>query len=128
MMMKRMKISPIFLLRSRNDMSAFKDMVQEDIKNIFLDFDMFGEIHKLDGMDVLVIVDESELVEREKRTKDVERGLHNRQILFYVAAEDFGEIPSVGRMLKFDGEDYLITDVTDESGVYSISLEVPQSW
>ncbi len=108
-------------------MSIFKDMVQEDIKDIFLDFDMFGEIHKLNHKDVVVIVDENELTEREKRVKDIEEGLHNRQILFYVAAADFGKLPSPGNILTFDGRKYIITDAVDESGIYSISLEVPKS-
>lgn len=106
-------------------MGAFKEMVQEDIKNIFLDFEMFGEMHNLNGKKVLVIVDEFELVEREKRIRDDEMGLHNRQLLFYVSAEDFGKLPSPGRVLNFDGRQYEITDATDEQGIYSISLEVP---
>ncbi len=106
-------------------MGAFKEMVQEDIKNIFLDFDMFGKMHNLNGKKVLVIVDEFELVEREKRIRDDEMGLHNRQLLFYVSAEDFGKLPSPGRVLSFDGRQYMITDATDEEGIYSISLEVP---
>ncbi|MFR2108261.1 MAG: hypothetical protein ACLS41_11370 [Gallintestinimicrobium sp.] len=50
-------------------MSDFKDMVQADIKEIFLNFDEFGEIHTINGEEVLIIVDENELTEREKRTQ-----------------------------------------------------------
>lgn len=52
-------------------MSDFKDMVQADIKEIFLNFDEFGEIHTINGEEVLIIVDENELTEREKRTQEM---------------------------------------------------------
>lgn len=116
----------LFFIRQRlNDMSTFKDMVQEDIKDIFLEPDMFGEKHKLNGIEVMVIVDDSELTEREKKIRDTGMELHNRQLLFYVAAKDFGSLPSPGRELNFDGREYKITDAVDEQGIYSISLEVP---
>ncbi len=108
-------------------MNSFKDMIREDIKDVFLDFDMFGEIHKLNDKEVLVIVDENELMEREKRVQDTEAGLHNRRLLFYVAAADFGKLPSPGNTLRFDGKMYVIIEAVDESGIYSISLEVPRS-
>ena len=75
----------------------------------------------------LIIIDESELTEREKKMKGVDGELHNRQFLFYVASEDFGALPSPGRILNFDGKEYLITDAIDESGIYSINLEAVRS-
>lgn len=117
-----------FPRRSLNNMSAFKDMVREDIKNIFLDFDMFGEIHKLNGQDTLIIIDENELTEREKRmARTNERELHSKQLLFYVAAEDFGPLPSPNKLLDLDGRKYTITDAANEDGIYSICLEAARS-
>lgn len=109
-------------------MSAFKNMVQEDIKDVFLDFDIFGENHRLNGKKTVVIVDENELIDRASQQKDEDRELHNRRLLFYVAGEDFGKLPIPGKILNFDGRNYLITDAVDESGIYSISLEATESW
>ena len=125
-MKKRVRKNLICRLLTLNNMDTFKDMVREDIKNIFLDFDLFGEIHRINGNEMLIIVDENELTEREKRIRDMEMGLHNRQLLFYVAAEDFGRLPSPGKLLDFDGKQYIITDAVDEQGIYSISMEVPE--
>lgn len=113
------------ILRRLNDVSEFKDMVREDIRDIFLDLDMFGEKHKLNGKEMLVIVDGNELIEREKRVRNADMGLHDQQFLIYVAAEDFGKRLVPGKDLKFDGKVYEITDVVDEQGIYSISLEAP---
>lgn len=36
---------------------------------------------------------------------------------------DFGPLPAVGRSLKLDGRDFVITDAINEGGIYSISME-----
>ena len=44
--------------------------------------------------------------------------------LLYVAAEDYGPRPKLGKLLLLDGKKrYIITDVTDEDGIYSFELE-----
>ena len=110
---------------------TFKDVVKQDIKSVFMNFDEFGEIHKLNGKKKLVIVDEIELTEREKRVRNSDgikgEGLHKKQLLFYIEAEKFGPLPSPGNLLNFDGKDYNITDANDEDGIYSISLEAKRS-
>lgn len=106
---------------------TFKEAIQDDIKGVFLNFEEFGEYHNLNGQKTLIIIDESELTEREKKMKGVDGELHNRQFLFYVASEDFGALPSPGRILNFDRKEYLITDAIDESGIYSINLEAVRS-
>lgn len=105
----------------------FKDMIRQDIKSVFLNFKEFGEMHDINGQEVLVIIDENELTEREKRIRSREEGLHKRQFLFYIAAEDFGRLPAPGRVLMFDGKQYEITDANDEDGIYAISLEAARS-
>lgn len=109
----------------------FKETLKNDISRVFLNFEEFGEIHKLNGMDTLVIIDEYELTEREKKIKGnvqlEEKQLFKKQLLFYVAAEDFGALPSPGKLLNFDGKQYTITDANNEDGIYSISLEANRS-
>lgn len=107
---------------------SFKDVLKDDIKSVFLNFAEFGEEHEINGETVLIIIDENELTEREKRIRrsmDVE--LHKKQLLFYVAAEDFGPLPSPGRLLNLDGKKYEITEADNEDGIYSISLEAQRS-
>lgn len=108
-------------------MRTFKDVLQSDIKQVFLNFEEFGGIHKINGQEMLLIIDENELTEREKRIRRNNEELHRKQLLFYVAAEDFGPLPSPGRLLDVDGKKYQITEAADEGGIYSISLEVPRS-
>lgn len=109
-------------------MMSFKDVLKNDIKQVFLNFEEFGEEHKINGETVLIIIDENELTEREKRIRrgiDVE--LHKKQLLFYVAAEDFGPMPAPGWILNLDGKEYGVTEADNENGIYSISLEAKRS-
>ncbi len=112
---------------------SFKDVIKQDIKATFMNFEEFGEMHNLNGHERLVIIDENELNEREKKIQyangmsGANTRLHKKQLLFYIAAEDFGALPSPGNVLSFDGKRYTITDAVDEDGIYSINLEVMRS-
>lgn len=104
-------------------MNSLKRMVQNDIKGVFLGAGGFGEKHMVDGREMDILVDENELVQREKKYKTMAEGLHTRQLLFFVAAKDYGPLPLIGRQMELDGEYYTVTDAVDEGGMYSISLE-----
>lgn len=115
-------------MREDQRMTSFKDVLKNDIKQVFLNFDEFGEYHKINGETVLIIIDENELTEREKRIRQgMNVELHKKQLLFYVAAEDFGPLPVPGRTLDLDGKQYEITDAENEDGIYSINLEAIRS-
>lgn len=104
-------------------MSSFKDIIKQDIKNTFMNGDEFSDKHVIDGKEMSVIVDGFELLEREKKLKDKTDGLFLKQKLIYVAAEDFGPLPSIGRVIKLDKSNYRIIDAIAENGMYSLTLE-----
>lgn len=106
---------------------TFKELVQQDTKEIFLNFDEFGEIHLVDGEEKVLIIDTNELVEREKR-KDISlAGVFKKHLLFYIQAEDLGGMPKIGGMMMFDRKSYVVTDAINEDGIYSISLEATKA-
>ena len=106
---------------------TFKETIKQDIRTVFLNFDEFGEKHTISGQEVLIIIDENELTEREKKIRRNEGELHKKQFLFYIAAEDFGLLPDPGKMLNLDGRQYEIMEAENEDGIYSISLEAMKS-
>ncbi len=108
-------------------MRSFKELLVQDVKAAFLNPMEFGEEHTVDGTSMLIIIDENELVQREKKYKTMTEGLHTKQLLIYVSAGEVGEPPLIGRLLELDGEYYVVTDVADEGGIYSISLEANES-
>lgn len=104
---------------------GFKDIVREDIQKIFIVPEEFGAVHQINDRRIPIVIDDNEMIEREKRTPmmDGAEGIYKRQLLFYVAASEFGPLPAVGRTLTLDGRPYQITDAINEDGIYSISLK-----
>ena len=105
-------------------MLGFKELAFLDIQNVFMNPEEFGEKHQIDGKEMLVVVDGLEVVERSK--KQVERGridgVYEKQVLIYVSRTEFGALPAIGRILKFDKGQYRVLDAVDEWGMYSITL------
>lgn len=107
-------------------MKSFKDLIRGD-NNIFINPKEFGDKHLIDGVEMYVIIDNNEMLERETRYKIHDYGLYTKQILIYVSAEEFGPLPAVGRLIKFDKQSYRIIDAINEDGIYSITLEANKS-
>lgn len=105
----------------------FKEQVQQDIDAVFFNLDEFSDLHMIDGVEMTCIIDQNELIEREKKQKDHVDGLHVSTLLVYVRAEEFGSRPKVGSKLRIDNKNYIVTDCTAEMGVYAISLEANRS-
>ena len=108
----------------------FKDILQEDNETTFTNSEEYGEQHLVNGRPMNIVVDDYELLEREKRQKGVQayrQGVYRKQVLFYVLAKEFGMLTPVGYMLELDKEKYIITDAINEDGIYSISLEAQKS-
>lgn len=106
---------------------TFKDILQQDIDNIFFNSEEFSDTHIVDGTEMVCMIDDMEHIEREKKMKSNMDGLYARQILLYVKASVFGPLPAQSRILTMDGRKYTVVDAVDEGGVYTITLEANRS-
>lgn len=102
---------------------SFKEVMKDDVNNTFMNVDEFADMHTVDGKEIPVLVDDNEIIEREKKMKSNMDGVYVKQKLIYVKAKDFGALPAIGRHIVFDGKRYMVTDSTDEDGVYTITME-----
>ncbi len=100
----------------------FKEILQRDCERVFLNPKEFGSLHKIDGRDMVIQIDDSEVTEREKKWQSETDGIYERQFLFYVLQKKFGPLPVIGRMIKIDGSEYRILDAKSEGGIYSITV------
>lgn len=100
----------------------FKEILQRDCERVFLNPKEFGSLHKIDGKDMIIQIDDSEVTEREKKRQSETEGIYERQFLFYVLQKDFGLFPAVGRVIKIDSSEYRILDAKSEGGMYSITV------
>lgn len=101
----------------------FKDILQSDVREVFMNADEFCEIHTVNGKEMPVQIDSNEQIEREKRMNQHVDGVYRNQKLMYVAASDFGRLPAQGSAITLDGKQYKVADAVSEEGIYSITIE-----
>lgn len=101
---------------------TFKELVKSDIGNVFLNVDEFSELHIVNGKSMPVMVDNNELIEREKRAKENMDGIYTRQNLIYVSASDYGSLPKQGTVLTLDNLTYRVVEAVSEDGIYAITI------
>lgn len=106
---------------------TFKEQIAKDNRTVFMNIDEFGDIHNVNGKDMTVLIDNNELVDREKRYQYRHSlyadGVYLKELLIYVHAEDFGPLPAIGRIVTFDNKTYIVSDAINEDGIYSLCLE-----
>lgn len=110
--------------------SPFKDLVRQDVSRTFLNPAEFSEKHTIDDVEMDIIIDNNELIERSagKVFTAAESGIYNGDILIYVSVKQFGLKPAIGRRILLDGKRrYVVSAVTEEMGIYSIELKSVRS-
>lgn len=108
---------------------TFKEQIAADISTTFLNCLEFADTHAVNGKDMAVVVDDNELLERDKAkvlTAQTE-GTYKARRLIYVAKADFGPRPAQGVTLTLDGRPYKVKTCTEEAGVLAIELEAVRS-
>lgn len=106
---------------------SFKEQIKADLA-VFLNDQEFADGHTIDGKKMTVLVDENELLERDKSKLGTHTdGLYKARRLIYVSRADFGPRPAKGRQLNFDGRIFRVEDCTEEDGMLAIELGVSRS-
>ena len=67
---------------------SFKEVIKDDVNNTFMNVDEFADMHTVDGKEIPVLVDDNEIIEREKKMKSNMDGVYVKQKLIYVKADD----------------------------------------
>ena len=102
---------------------TFKEQIAADISTTFLNCLEFADTHTVNGKEMAAVVDENEILERDKsRLGTHADGLYKSRRLIYVARAEFGPRPAIGAMLSLNGWQYKVTDCTEEAGVLAIEL------
>lgn len=108
---------------------TFKDCIAADVAGVFLNRLEFADAHGVNGTEMTVLVDENELLERDKSKLlgAPAGGIYKARRLIYVAKSEFGPRPANGATLTLDGRPYKIQSSTEEAGVLAIELEAVRS-
>ena len=98
---------------------SFKDMVATDIKKTFLDVETFGEMHRVEGREIPIVISNDELVERQGGN---DLAIAESGTLFYASVEDLPPRRSPGQSLNVDGRECIVDVWQVEDGVAIIAL------
>lgn len=101
-------------------MSLFKDLIQHDLGNVFMNADEFAEPHIIQSRTLTIIVDHERLMER---TNKEYQGSYIGDILFFVSEANYGPKPKIGEVLIFDKKPCTVTDAQTEDGMHEIILQ-----
>jgi hypothetical protein len=101
--------------------SYFKQRVMRDVDKVFLNLDHFAEVHNLNGVDRVCIIDKNINGRYQDSAEYPIEGVFTNTMTIYVKAEM--ELPAVGSLLCVDGGDHLVISASAESGMLVITVE-----
>ena len=101
---------------------SFKDMVANDLRHTFLNFNEFGEEHRVEGKNIIAIIDDNALKER---SGGQELGVAESALLLFATIEDLPARRPAGEGLNVNGREYIIDDWSEDMGIATITLGQP---
>ncbi|MGW8956621.1 hypothetical protein [Paenibacillus sp. NPDC055715] len=122
-------------------MMNFKDQLEKDVKDVFLNEKEFADWHEISFMSppkngmpaipeppvrLLVTVDDDELRDRKSSASNPTDGVYDADLLFYAQRSDlflhFGRLPALQSKIKFDGRIYTVADLQDDGNMITVTL------
>ncbi len=100
-------------------MSAFKDMVERDVKGTFLDLDFFGETHEVEGRKITIVIDNDTLKEKQGGQ---DLAVAESATLFYAKSVELPKRRPAGESINIDGRECIIDDWSEDMGVATIAI------
>ena len=100
-------------------MSGFKAMVDEDRLHVFLDVDFFGEMYRIEGREIPIVLDNDELKERQAG-QDI--AIAESATLFYAREEDLPPRRAPGESLNVNGRECLVDAWQVDQGMATVTL------
>lgn len=107
--------------------TTFKEIVTQDINNIFFNLDEFAELHNINGRDIPIVIDEDILQTRSQNKSERYDGIYSAQVVIYVKIKDLSERPIYGEHFELDNKLYLVSECSESLGIYEVVLEANDS-
>lgn len=107
-------------------MSTFKEQIEKDNEEVFLNLEEFGDIHRLNGMECPCILQGDSV----QQTLSIGNGINKTYPSIYgaditvnVRSVDLGdEVPVYGQLFEVDDDQYLVESVKEDMGMLTIGL------
>lgn len=101
---------------------SFRDQVAADIENVFLNPEEFGEIHNLDGVELLMVMSTSKTRPKSGVSSRNYDGIFGDFATVNIRKEDFPRIPKQGENIRLDGKRYTVEECRDNMGMLHMVL------
>ena len=98
---------------------SFKEQIQKDLDNVFFNLDEFGELHRIEGVEIAVVIDSDQL---NKLKKGQILGLIEADMLIMGRAVDFPDYLEPGRLLNVDGRELIVANSGEDMGLVEVAL------
>lgn len=98
---------------------SLKELISEDVRKVFLNFNDFAEIHKINGANILCVIDKDNTHMRSSGGRRTE-GVREDSFFVYIDSREFVKKPSPHERIDIDGKSYFIRDIADENGIFVI--------
>lgn len=98
---------------------SFKDQIQQDLDAVFLNTDEFAELHRIEGKEIPVVVDNDQLV---KLKQGQILGLVEADLLLMGKESDFPADMEPGRLLNVDGRELIVAASGTDMGLIEVAL------
>lgn len=98
---------------------GFKDMVAADVTATFLDVDTFGEMYRVEGKSIPIVLDSDELKERQGGQ---DLAVAESATLFYARTADLPPRKAPGSNLNVNGKECVIDSWSEDMGISTIVL------
>lgn len=98
---------------------SFKEQIQKDLDNVFFNLDEFGELHRIEGVEIAVVIDGDQL---NKLKKGQILGLIEADMLIMGRAVDFPDYLEPGRLLNVDGRELIVANSGEDMGLVEVAL------
>lgn len=99
---------------------SFKERIQQDIDTVFLNLEEFAELHRIEGKEIPIVIDNNELT---KLKQGQILGLVDADILIFGRREDFPKNMNPGRLLNVDGREMIVTNTGVDMGMIEVALK-----
>lgn len=107
-------------------MSTFKEQIEKDNEEVFLNLEEFGDIHRLNGMECSCILQGDTIQQALSIGDGISKTyptIYGADLTVNVKASDLEEeTPVYGQLFKVDEEIYIVQSVKEDMGMLTIGL------
>lgn len=98
----------------------FKERIRQDIDTVFLNLEEFAELHRIEGKEIPIVIDNNELT---KLKQGQILGLVDADMLIFGRCVDFPDDMNPGRLLNVDGREMIVTNTGVDMGMIEVALK-----